>query len=133
MALAASSTDLKTAFEEHLTQTQRHIERVGHVLSMHGHSGGNVTCMAMQGLLAEGDELMQLPADPAVIDAGLIAAAQRVEHYETAGYGCVRTWAQLLGYEDSATTLQLILDEEAKTDQKLTDIATHSITRLAAR
>jgi len=123
MAKAASSPDLQRAFEEHLEQTKTHLERVEQVLTeVNGNTRGK-KCVAMQGLIEEGQELMKEKADPEVMDAGLIAAAQKVEHYEIASYGTARTYAQLLGLERVAQTLQQTLNEEGETDKRLTRIA----------
>lgn len=97
MAKAASSKDLKRAFESHLKETEGQVKRLEQVFEMLETSPRGKKCKAMEGLVEEGSELMKEDADPDVMDAGLIAAAQRVEHYEMAGYGCVRTYAQLLG------------------------------------
>jgi ferritin-like metal-binding protein YciE len=97
MAKAASSRELKSAFEEHLTQTEGHIEHLRQVFEALGKRATRKTCKAMKGLIEEGSEMMKEDADPAVMDAGLIAAAQRVEHYEIAGYGTARTFAYMLG------------------------------------
>lgn len=123
MAKSASSPDLQRAFEEHLEQTKTHLERVEQVLTeVNGNARGK-KCVAMQGLIEEGQELMKEKADPEVMDAGLIAAAQKVEHYEIASYGTARTYAQLLGLERVAQTLQQTLNEEGETDKRLTRIA----------
>lgn len=123
MAKSASSPDLQRAFEEHLEQTKTHLERVEQVLTeINGNARGK-KCAAMQGLIEEGQELMKEKADPEVMDAGLIAAAQKVEHYEIASYGTARTYAQLLGMERVAQTLQQTLNEEGETDKRLTRIA----------
>jgi ferritin-like metal-binding protein YciE len=123
MAKAASSPQLKSAFEQHLEQTQMHLQHVEQILEeVAGNSRGK-KCRAMEGLIEEGSELMKEKADPEVMDAGLIAAAQKVEHYEIASYGTARTYAQLLGQNRMAQTLQQILDQEGQTDKKLTQIA----------
>jgi ferritin-like metal-binding protein YciE len=123
MAKAASSAELQRAFEEHLAQTKTHVQRVEQVLEeINGNSRGK-KCKAMEGLIEEGSELMKEDADPEVMDAGLIAAAQKVEHYEIASYGTARTYANLLGFNKAAQTLQQTLDEEGQTDKKLTQIA----------
>jgi ferritin-like metal-binding protein YciE len=123
MAKAASSPDLQRAFEEHLEQTKTHLQRVEQVLTeVSGNSRGK-KCKAMEGLIEEGAELMKEDADPEVMDAGLIAAAQKVEHYEIASYGTVRTYANLLGFNQAAQTLQQTLNEEGQADKKLTQIA----------
>ncbi len=122
LARAASDPALKAAFEEHLEQTKIHVERLEGICRELDVSPKGHRCKAMKGLIAEGKEMMAESAEPAVRDAGLIAAAQRVEHYEIAGYGCVRAYAAVLG--DQATELlQQTLDEEADADHRLTEIA----------
>jgi ferritin-like metal-binding protein YciE len=123
MAKAASSKELRTAFEGHLEETKGHAERLEEVCTELDVSPKGKKCKAMEGLIAEGAEWMEEDAEPEVMDAGLIAAAQRVEHYEMAGYGCVRTYAQLLGEDKVAKLLQKTLDEEGACDKKLTQIA----------
>jgi ferritin-like metal-binding protein YciE len=123
MAKAASAPELAKAFEEHLEKTRGHAERLERIFEMLGTASKGKKCKAMEGLIEEGKEVLDLDADEAVQDAALIAAAQRVEHYEMAGYGCVRTWARELGREDAARLLQQTLDEEAEADQTLTRIA----------
>jgi ferritin-like metal-binding protein YciE len=123
MAKAASSSQLAKAFTDHLTETKGQVDRLEKVFKELDASPKGKTCKAMEGLLAEGKEVMDEDADPTVMDAALIAAAQRVEHYEMAGYGCVRTFARLLGYEQSARLLQATLDEEGAADKKLTKLA----------
>jgi ferritin-like metal-binding protein YciE len=123
MAKAADNEDLRAAFEEHLEQTQTHVERLeecGEILEkkLTGH-----TCKAMKGLIEEGQDLIDEDAEPSVKDAGLIGAAQRVEHYEIAGYGTARTLAQQLGQDEIAELLEETLDEEKETDEKLTELA----------
>jgi ferritin-like metal-binding protein YciE len=132
MAKAATSPDLRRAFEDHLAQTERQIERLEQVFKLLDKPAKGKTCKGMEGLLEEGKELLEMKADPAVLDAGLIAAAQKVEHYEIASYGCVRTWARLLGHTQAATLLQQTLDEEAATDELLTKIAERPINPEAA-
>ncbi len=123
MAKAASSPKLSTAFEDHLEQTRGHVDRLEQLFEKLGASPKGKKCKAMEGLIEEGEDMMDLEAEPPVLDAALIAAAQRVEHYEMAGYGCVRTFARLLGHEDAALLLQQTLDEEAAADKKLTELA----------
>jgi ferritin-like metal-binding protein YciE len=123
MAAQASSPDLKMAFEEHLGQTQAQIHRLDRIFQQLGESPTGKTCKAMRGLIAEGEELMKHGADPDVMDAGLIGAAQKVEHYEIAGYGTARTYAQLLGEQEAATLLDQTAQEEGDTDHKLTALA----------
>lgn len=133
MEKAASHPELKQAFQSHLAQTQQHIERLDQVFTQLGEKPGGHTCKAMEGLIAEGQEMIKMKGEPAAIDAGLIAAAQRVEHYEMAGYGCVRTYAAQLGEKQSAKLLQQTLDEEGKTDKLLTEIAERVINLEAER
>ena len=123
MAKAASSTDLKRAFESHLKETEVQVERLDQVFRGLDISPKGKKCKAMEGLVEEGADWIEEDAEPDVMDAGLIAAAQRVEHYEIAGYGCVRTYAQLLGETKAATLLQKTLDEEGAADKKLTQLS----------
>ena len=123
MIKAASSPDLKAGFEKHLEQTRGQVERLEKIFKQLDESPKGKKCKGMEGLLEEGKELMEEDAEPEVLDAGLIAAAQHVEHYEIAGYGCVRTYADLLGEKAAVKLLQQTLDEEKDTDQKLTMIA----------
>jgi ferritin-like metal-binding protein YciE len=123
MAKAASEEKLKAAFEEHLEQTKGHVERLDTIFEELGEKPTGKKCKAMAGLVAEGKEMMDEDATPEVMDAGLIAAAQRVEHYEMAGYGTVRAYAKVLGNEQAARELQKTLDEEGAADKKLTKIA----------
>ncbi len=127
MAKAASSERLKTSFEMHLEQTKGQIDRLEKVFEHLGVKASAKKCKGMEGLIAEGEEMMAMKGDPDVIDAGLISAAQRVEHYEIAAYGCARTYARLLGNRDAEQLLQQTLDEEEATDKKLTKIAETSI------
>jgi ferritin-like metal-binding protein YciE len=127
MAKAASSDDLKSAFDEHTEQTREHVARLEKIFEDMGKAARGKTCKAMQGLIEEGKEIMEEDAEPAVLDAGLIAAAQKVEHYEIASYGTVRTYAQMLGEKDAAKLLQKTLDEESQTDEKLTKLAEEHI------
>jgi ferritin-like metal-binding protein YciE len=132
MADAARSTELKAAFHEHLGQTQHQVRRLEEIFTLLGRSPERETCEAMKGLIAEGEEMIDARGDDRVRDAALIAAAQRVEHYEIAGYGTARTIAQTLGRSDAAKLLQQTLDEEKMTDEKLTRLAEQSINALAA-
>jgi ferritin-like metal-binding protein YciE len=132
MAKAASSSNLQKGFQEHLQQTQAQVERLDKIFTDLGKSPKGKKCEAMEGLLKEGAELLGADAQPSVLDAALIAAAQRVEHYEIAGYGCVRTYAKLLGHSEAAELLQQTLDEEKRTDEKLTELAVGSINTEAA-
>ncbi len=131
MAKAATATDLRRGFEEHLEQTRGHVERLEQVCQELGVTPKGKKCAAMEGLIEEGKELLEEDVDPAVLDAGLIAAAQKVEHYEMAGYGTVRTWAEQLGMREAVTLLQQTLDEERATDEKLTKLARQTVNRKA--
>jgi ferritin-like metal-binding protein YciE len=132
MAKTASSEELKNAFQEHLEQTKTHVERLEQIFKNLDATPKGKKCKGMEGLIEEGKELMQQDAEPEVLDAGMIGAAQKVEHYEMAGYGCVRTYAKVLGDEEAAELLQQTLEEEEETDKKLTEIAESSINVEAA-
>lgn len=123
MAEATKSSELKSAFTNHLKQTKTHIQRLEQIFEIAGQKPARKTCDGMKGLLKEGESMMKedMPAD--VMDAALIGAAQRVEHYEIAAYGTLRTYAYVLGYEAVAPLLQQTLDEEEQTDKLLTQIA----------
>jgi ferritin-like metal-binding protein YciE len=123
MAKAATHEELRAAFEEHLEVTETQLERIEGILDQLGVNARGAKCPAMEGLIEEGKELLEMDAEPDVLDAALICAAQRVEHYEIAAYGCARTFAQQLGYDDIAEVLQTTLEEEAEADEKLTQIA----------
>jgi ferritin-like metal-binding protein YciE len=127
MAKKANDEELKDAFSEHLEQTKGHVERLDQIFDKLGKRAGGKTCKAMQGLVEEGQETMEEDAEPEVMDAALIAAAQRVEHYEIAAYGTVRSYAKLLGDEQAARLLDQTLQEEGETDKKLTKLAEGSI------
>jgi len=134
MAKAASSPDLKKAFESHLEETKVQIQRLEQVFEEIEGSPRGKKCKAMEGLVEEGAELIKEKADfePAVLDAALIGAAQRIEHYEIAAYGTVRTFAQQLGYTKAVNLLQQTLDEESAADEKLTTLAVSGINQQAA-
>ena len=123
MVKAATNKQLATGFQEHLEQTKEHAARLEKVLKSHDESTSGPKCEGMEGVIREGNEMIEEDAEEEVRDAGLIAAAQRVEHYEMAGYGTVRTYAQLLGQQEMARLLQQTLNEEEEADQKLTQIA----------
>ena len=133
MAKAASNSELKQAFQSHLAETEQQVQRLDQIFQGLGEKPGGHTCKAMEGLIKEGDEMLKMKGDPAAIDAGLIAAAQRVEHYEIAGYGCVRTYAKQLGEQRGAKLLQQTLDEEGNADKLLTRIAEQVINIEAER
>lgn len=132
MAKASSSDDLRSAFEDHLKQTEGHVERLEEIFEALGEKGTGKKCAAMAGLIKEGDELIGEMAQGPVRDAGLIAAAQKVEHYEISGYGSARTHAQLLGNSDAVSLLDETLSEEKAADSKLNDLAETVINREAA-
>ncbi|WP_435011119.1 ferritin-like domain-containing protein [Tundrisphaera lichenicola] len=132
MIKAATSPDLKAAFTAHLEETEGQVGRLEEIFQELGKKPTGKTCKAMQGLVEEGAELMGEDIEPQVLDAGLIAAAQRVEHYEIAGYGTVRTYAKLLGEKQAMTLLQETLDEEGATDKKLSSLAEGGINVEAA-
>jgi ferritin-like metal-binding protein YciE len=123
MAKAAHDQTLKKGFEEHLEQTKGHAERLEEIFEDLDEKPTGKKCKAMAGLIEEGSEAIGEDATPAAKDAMLIACAQRVEHYEIAGYGCVKTYARLLGFKDAAKLLEKTLGEEAATDEKLTEAA----------
>jgi ferritin-like metal-binding protein YciE len=123
MAKKASAPELKAAFTEHLEVTRTQVERLEQIFTALDTSPKGKKCKAMEGLIEEGQEVLEEAGELAVIDAALIACAQRVEHYEMAGYGCVRTFAKLLGYDDAVELLQATLDEEGAADEKLTELA----------
>jgi ferritin-like metal-binding protein YciE len=123
MIKAASNPELRAAFEEHLQQTEGQIERLDRVFELLGVPAKGKKCEGMAGLIAEGQKVMEENASPDVMDAALIAAAQKVEHYEIASYGCVATYAELLGYDQVHELLGETLDEEERTDERLSDLA----------
>ena len=123
MAKAASAPELKRAFERHLEETKRQVERLDQIGQALDIRMTGKKCKGMEGLIEEGKEVMEEDFDENAMDAGLIGAAQKVEHYEIAGYGTARTHAELLGYTKAAKLLQQTLDEEANTDKKLTQLA----------
>ena len=124
MASAASHDELQQAFEHHLDETRGHVDRLREIFGQLGTTPGSETCEAMKGLIAEGEEVVKAQGDSAVKDAALIAAAQRVEHYEIAGYGTVRTFADDLDLGDARDLLDQTLDEESSADKLLTKLAT---------
>lgn len=127
MAKAANDPELSKAFMTHLRQTEQQVRRLEQVFEDLGESPRGKKCIGMEGLIEEGQELIKERPDPDVLDAGLIAKAQHIEHYEIAGYGTVRTYAQLLGSERQAQLLQQTLDEEGQTNKLLTQLAESSI------
>jgi ferritin-like metal-binding protein YciE len=130
MIAAASSDELRTALQEHLEQTRGHVSRLEDLLPMVGAGGAAEKCEGMEGLLREGQKVIKGQGDPMVKDAALIAAAQKVEHYEIAGYGTVAALADILDLDDAKDTLGQILDEEETADKLLTKIATGGMFRV---
>jgi len=131
-AKAATNRELKAGFTAHLEETKEHVRRLEEVLSGLGANTKGPMCKGMAGLIEEAAHLIAEEPDPEVLDVGLISGAQKMEHYEIAGYGCARTFAELLGEDAAADTLQLTLDEEHETDVKLTVLATTGINVSAA-
>ena len=126
MAKAAQAEELRAAFEEHLEQTKEQINRLDQVFESIGESMKKKTCKGMKGLIDEGNEMAREFEGDSALDAALICAAQKVEHYEIASYGCLCTWAKELGHDDALDLLQETLDEEKETDEKLTQLAESS-------
>ncbi len=123
MAKGASSEELKDGFEKHLEQTKGHVRRLEQIFEGLGENPKGKTCQAMKGLIEEGSEVLKEDGEESVLDAGIIVAAQKVEHYEMAGYGSVRTFAHLLGQNKAAELLQTTLDEESETNEILNKLA----------
>jgi len=132
MAKGAHSEALRSAISEHLEVTKEQAERLEQIFEMLDVSSRGPKCAAMEGLVEEGSEMLEEDGEESVIDAGIIACAQRVEHYEIAGYGVARTFARLLGHKKIADLLQTTLDEEGETDKKLTELAESEINVEAA-
>ena len=123
LAKAASSDELREGFEQHLEQTKGHVQRLEQIFEMLGESPKGKTCAGMKGLVEEGQEMIDQDFEGSIKDAGLIGAAQRVEHYEIAGYGTVKAFAQTLGETEHVELLEQTLEEEKETDEKLTELA----------
>src|SRR5665213_156778 len=123
MAKASTSEDLRAGFEEHLTQTQEHVARLEKIFKALGESPKGKKCKGMEGLIQAGVDLIEDDPAPEELDAGLIAAAQHVEHYEMAGYGCVSAYAKLLGEDQALSLLRQTFEEEKETDKKLTQLS----------
>jgi ferritin-like metal-binding protein YciE len=123
MAKGSSSPDLKSGFEKHLRQTETHVERLEQIFAELDESPKGKTCHAMKGLIEEGSEILKEDGEESVLDAGIIVAAQKVEHYEMAAYGSARTFARLLGQDKAAELLQSTLDEESETNESLNQLA----------
>ena len=123
LAKASSSAELRQAFEEHLRQTSEHVSRLEQIFELLDEKPGGKKCLGMEGLVKEGGETMKEEYDGSLMDAALIGAAQRVEHYEIAGYGTVRAFAELLGENDHLAMIEQTLQEEKQADDKLTQLA----------
>jgi ferritin-like metal-binding protein YciE len=133
MAKAATSPELRSAFQHHLAQTENHVKRLETVFQEIGKDSNRVSCEGIKGLIKEGEEVVEAKGDSNVKDTALVAAAQRVEHYEMAGYGCARSFAEWLGRDDVAQLLQQTLNEEGEADKTLTNIAQLNLNPQAAR
>lgn len=127
MAKAATHAELRAAFEDHLAVTEEQVRRLETIFDDLGKPARGKKCVGMEGLIAEGQEMMEEDMEPEVLDAALISAAQRVEHYEIAAYGTLRTYARQLGLDNHAELLQRTLDEEGETDKLLTQIAESTV------
>jgi ferritin-like metal-binding protein YciE len=132
LAKAAGSPELQQAFTNHLAETEGHVERLERIFKDLGQAARGKRCKGMEGLVEEGKEIMEEEGETSVIDAALIAAAQRAEHYEIAAYGCLRTYAQLLGNQSAVKLLAQTLAEEEAADKKLTAIGERSVNAEAA-
>jgi len=131
MAKTASTPSLQKAFESHLKETEEHRNRLSQICKELGVNPGNTKCNAMEGLIEEGEDMVEEDAEPVVKDAGLIACAQRVEHYEIAGYGTAHHYAKMLGHDKIAELLATTLEEERDADEKLNDIAIEQVNKKA--
>jgi len=133
MARAAQDAKLKTAFQDHKEETEGQIERLKQVFELIGKRARGKTCDAIEGIISEGEEIMEEFKDTPALDAGLLAAAQAVEHYEISRYGTLRSWAQQLGLKDAVKLLEETLAEESKTDEKLTGLAKTAVNSAAQK
>lgn len=133
MARAAQDEKLKAAFQQHKDETEGQIERLQQVFELIGKRPRGKTCAAIEGILEEGEEIMEEFKDAPALDAGLLAAAQAVEHYEISRYGTLKAWALQLGYADAATLLDATLQEESKTDEALTKLAEKAVNSAAQK
>jgi ferritin-like metal-binding protein YciE len=132
VAELASSPELKNAVEEHLRQTEGHVNRLEQVFQMLGQSAKGTKCKGMAGILDEAEKVMKSDSSPETLDAAIIMSAQKVEHYEIASYGSAATWAEMLGRQDIKMLLGQTLDEEERTDKRLTELAKSGINQRAA-
>lgn len=132
MAKAANSQELREAFEHHRTETEGQIERLAQVFEMLGKPARGVKCEAIEGIIDEGQSIMEEVEDPEVRDAAMLASAQAVEHYEITRYGTLIAWARQIGHDDAVTLLEQSLEEEKSTDQLLTELAEETLNQQAA-
>jgi ferritin-like metal-binding protein YciE len=132
IAKAAAHPELQSALEEHLEQTKGHADRVKQILESLDEKVGGKKCKGMEGLIEEGKDILDQDGDDSVLDAGIIAAAQRVEHYEISGYGTARTFAQILGHIEAVDLLEQTLEEEKQADERLNEIAESTVNEEAA-
>lgn len=132
MAKAANSPELRQAFEQHRTETEGQIERLSKVFEMLGKPARGVKCEAIEGIIDEGQSIMEEVEDPEVRDAAMLASAQAVEHYEITRYGTLIAWARQIGHDDAVTLFEQTLEEERSTDQLLTELAEESLNQAAA-
>jgi ferritin-like metal-binding protein YciE len=132
VAKKASASELRSALEEHLRQTEQQVGRLERIFEILGQPAKGTPCKGMEGILEEGEELMKKGGAPQVIDAGILLSAQKVEHYEIAGYGGAATWAKMLGRQEIQELLGQTLEEEKQTDEKLTSLAKAGVNRMAA-
>jgi len=131
LAKGSENSELGAAFQDHLEETKGHVDRLEQIITSLDKRTGGVVCHAMKGLVEEGAEMLEAEGDPEVLDAGLIVAAQKVEHYEIATYGCLREFARLLGRKQDVKLLEATLEEEKAADVKLTEIAMGMVNRAA--
>jgi ferritin-like metal-binding protein YciE len=132
MAKAATSPELRAGFEQHLEETEGHVERLEQVFELIGKPARGKTCDAILGIIEEGKSIIEDFKGTSALDAGLVSAAQAVEHYEIARYGTLKTWAQQLGLTEAVKLLDATLKEEVATDKKLTQVAEANVNRMAA-
>jgi len=131
MSETAATPELKQAFESHLAETEMHVTRLEQIFGMFGQEAKSDTCKGIKGIIAEGEDILDEDTDPWIRDAGIIAAAQKAEHYEIASYGTLRAWAQILGRQDVRQLVEFTLEEEKHADEKLTGIASRLNARAA--
>lgn len=133
VAKKTTSAPLRQLIETHLRETEGHVAKLEQVLNLLGQTAKGIKCKGMLGILDEGEDLLDEKGTPETLDAGIIASAQKVEHYEIASYGTLATWAEMLGRQEVKAILSQILDEEEKADQKLTDLAMAEVNRQSAQ